>query len=319
MQFVETDLDRLGRRGAVEAMRGFLRASAEGQALSPPRAAFHLGARRMVFTVGADVAAGVMGFRLYSLAKDAEPGPGPSQVLGLLDLHTGQVLATAVGDAFGAWRTAALGAVAFEEAVRGRGRVDVAALGCGRQAWHALRTWAALDLVARVRVCARHLDEARAFAAELSRDTGLEVVPVASPKEAVSGAQAVLCATPSLTPIFDAADLALDAFVASLGPKCGRGAEVPAGVYAKASFLFTDAPSQLLELEASRGCLPGGRHASEVHPLSDVVAGQTPMPSGGLRLFLAEGLPGTEVALLEALRRTYPECVGAARPSPAPA
>lgn len=300
--FVEHDLERLGRAGATAAMRRFLAAAARGETESPPRLQVPLRDRTLVFTVGADLERGFAGFRMYSI-RGATPDDGaPSQLLGLLDVKTGAVIATAVGDAFGAWRTAAIGAVALEEGTApGAASLDVAILGAGFQAHHHARAWAATGRVARFRVHARRSDATADFAAALARDSGLPAADVRTAREAVAGAAAVLCSTTSTVPVFEARDLAPDAYVATLGPKFGGAHEVPAEAYARAACLFTDAPEQVRDLEARRGPLPGGRRAESVVALAEFVAGRRDCPRAGLKVFVSEGLAGTEVALLAAL------------------
>jgi ornithine cyclodeaminase/alanine dehydrogenase len=299
---VEHDLERLGRSGATAAIRRFLAAAARGETDSPPRLQVPLRSRTLVFTVGSDLERALAGFRVYSIPRASRDDAAPSQMLGLLDAATGQIVATAVGDAFGAWRTAAIGAVALEEATAPRPRsLDVAILGVGFQAHHHARAWAATGRVARFRVHARSAERSASFAHELTVETGVPATHAGSAREAIQGATAVLCATTSTTPVFEAEDLGADAYVATVGPKFGGTNEVPGEVYERAAFAFTDAPAQVCEYEATRGPLPGGRRARSLVGLADIVAGTQACPHAGLRLFVSEGLSGTEVALLAAL------------------
>jgi ornithine cyclodeaminase len=307
LRFDDEDLNRLGRRGAIDGMRSFFSAAAAGRTASPPRVSVEVGSRRLVFTVGGDLERGVAGFRVYSVgsagrARGGAPA-GPDQHVVLLDVATGEILATADGPAFGAWRTAAIGGVALEEALRGRTTSGPAAVvGAGFQAHHHARTWAATGLVSEFRVFARDLGAAREFAERLAAEGGIPAGAAGTAPEALAGAVAVLCATSSATPVFTAEALDAEAYVATVGPKFGGRNEVPQAVYARAA-LFTDAPAQILEYEASVGPLPAGRRAAEALSLADLVAGQASLPARGTRLFVSEGLAGTEVALLDALRR----------------
>ncbi len=298
----EPDLVALGRAGAASAMRAFLASAARGRTASPPRWTVPLGGRALVFTIGADLELGVGGFRMYSIGPRAEPVQEPTQTVVLLDLATGAVLAQATHAAYGAWRTAAIGAVALEEALRGRrAPVRAAVLGAGVQAHHQARAWAATGLVGEFAVWARRREAAASFCAALARETGLAAEEAPTPGDALQGAGAVLCATSSPTPTFPAAALGADVYVATLGPKFGGAHEVPSEVYERAAFLLTDAPAQVAEHERQRGALPGGRRAAEAIALSELVAGRAAVSAPGLRLFLSEGLAGTEVALLRAV------------------
>lgn len=300
--FVEDDLRRLGRAGATAAMRRFLAAAARGETDSPPRVRVPLRARTLVFTIGADLEGGYAGFRMYSVGDGSADPVMPSQILGLLDTRTGAVVATAIGDAFGAWRTAAIGAVALEEATASeRASLDVAIVGAGFQAHHHARAWAATGRVRRFRIHARRAEVAAGFAQALDSESGVSATGVTTARDAIKGADAVLCATTSTSPVFDAGDLGAHAYVATVGPKFGGTHEVPAEAYAQASCVLTDAVAQVHEYETTRGPLPGGQRADDLVALTDVVARKRTCPRGGLRLFVSEGLAGTEVALLAAL------------------
>ncbi len=299
--YVEEDLMRLGRAGAVDAMRAFLRATAEGQTAAPPRVNVPVMGRQLVFTIGGSAAQDVAGFRLYSIDREAGTHP-ESQLLGLLRLSDGKVLATAQGSAFGAWRTAALGAVAMDAATRHvEHPLEVAVLGAGFQAYHHARTWAATRPVARLRVWARRPEAAGAFCDALADDVDCPVEACVASEDAAAGAEAVLCVTASAEPVVAADALSGAAYAATVGPKFGSRHELPAGAYAGADVLLSDAPAQCANFEQDKGPLPAGRTASEMVALADVVAGRAHLPTAGRVLFVSEGLAGSEVALLGAL------------------
>ncbi len=299
--YVASDLDSLGRAGAVNAIRGFLRATAEGHTDAPPRLDVPVSGRRLIFTIGADASADIAGFRLYSIDKERGTHDD-SQALLLLRLSTGEVLASATGGDFGAWRTAALGAVAMDEATKHLDRpLRMGLLGAGFQAYHHARTWIAARPIERVHVWARRFEAAQAFAAELAMDTGVEVLPEATAALAVQGADAVLGVTRGETPVVEASALPPEGYLATVGPKFGGRNELPAEAYASADVLFSDAPTQCAKFEQVSGPLPGGRTAAEMLSLADVVAGKAALPKTGRLLFVSEGLAGSEVALLAAL------------------
>jgi ornithine cyclodeaminase/alanine dehydrogenase-like protein (mu-crystallin family) len=298
--FDDGALDRLGRRGAVEAMRRFLLAVAAGEADTPPRAAVEAGGRHHVFTVGADRSAGVAGYRYYSVG--AGRGAGVTQVLVLIDTESGEVRAVAAGNAYGAWRTAALGAVAMAEGTRPLGRpIRAAVLGAGFQAHHHARTWAAAAEVERFAVWARRAGAAREFAASLAADTGVEAVACESARDAADAADAVLAVTASAEPVVADDALPRSGYVATVGPKFGGRNELPPGTFERAALLVTDAPDQARSLEAEVGPLPGNRRATDLVPLASLVAGTAAAPADGLTLFVSEGISGSEVALLAAV------------------
>jgi alanine dehydrogenase len=299
------DLERLGRRGAFDAVRRFLRASADGRTASPPRLTVPLDGRTLVFTVGADLDDDVAGFRVYSTGGSGAPAVGPTQLVVALRHATGEILAVGAAEEFGVWRTAALGTVAMTECTRSLGRpLRMAVVGTGLQAFHQARAWIDAAPVAEVRVWSRRPEAVATFAAALDEETSVPTYAAHSVEACLSRADAVLCATSSPAPVFDDDALPRDVFVATLGPKFGGAHELPAATFARAGFLVTDAPAQIADYERARGPLPGGRAAAECVALGEVVAGRAAAPASGLRLFVSEGLAGSEVALLAAVLRT---------------
>ncbi len=299
--FEPSELRRLGREGALEAMRSYLCATAEDQTAAPPRMNVPVRNRQLVFTVGASATQDVAGFRLYSI--DRESGThDDSQLLVLLRLSDGQILATARGPEFGAWRTAALGGVAMEVATRALTHpIRVAVLGAGFQAFHHARTWASARSIESFQIWARRREAAESFAMELAKDTNVPAHAEVTSGTAAEDADAVLAVTRSSEPVVAAEALASSRYVATVGPKFGGRNELPGGVYSKADVLVSDAPEQCASFESKIGPLPGGRTAAEMTALSDIVAGVKSLPGTGQILFVSEGLAGSEVALLGAL------------------
>ena len=295
------DLEQLGRGGAVEAMRAHLVASAQGRTHTPPRLRVPLGDRTLVYTVGASEQQDVAGFRMYSIGSATPPALAPTQLVVALRHSTGEVLAVGAGDDFGAWRTAALGAVAMVVATKHIDRpIRMGLLGAGYQAFHHARTWIAARPIAEVVVWARRPEAAAAFAAQLSTDTGVACSSRPSAEEAVDGVDAVLGVTRSGEPVVAEEALPATLYAATVGPKFGGRHELPAALYASAT-LFSDAPAQCAAFEQTVGPMPGGRTAAELVDLAQLVVGAASLPIEGRRLFVSEGLAGTEVALLVAL------------------
>lgn len=79
---------------------------------------------------------------------------------------------------------------------------EVGIIGSGWQAGAQLMAMVAVRKVNRVRCYSPNEENRRAFSREMSEMLGLEIVPVASPEEAVRGADVALCATSSMVPVF---------------------------------------------------------------------------------------------------------------------
>lgn len=79
---------------------------------------------------------------------------------------------------------------------------EVAMLGCGWQASAQVRAIVAVRKVAKVRCFSPNAARCAAFAREMAEATGVEVIACATPQEAIKGADVVLCATNSWSPVF---------------------------------------------------------------------------------------------------------------------
>ena len=77
-----------------------------------------------------------------------------------------------------------------------------ALLGSGWQAGGQVKALLAARDVKRIRCYSPNPERRRAFARAMSAETGVEIVPVETPEEAVQGADVVLCATNALEHIF---------------------------------------------------------------------------------------------------------------------
>ncbi len=75
-------------------------------------------------------------------------------------------------------------------------------LGSGWQAGGQVMAITAVRRIAQIRCFSPNRERREAFAREMTEKTGVEIVPVGSPEQAVQGADVVLCATNSIDPIF---------------------------------------------------------------------------------------------------------------------
>jgi alanine dehydrogenase len=110
---------------------------------------------------------------------------------------------------------------------------DVAILGTGWQAGGQAMAICAVRNVKRIRCYSPNRERSEAFAREMSAKLSVEIVPVATAQEAVSGADAVMCATNSMEPILPAEWLEPGMHVSSL-----KRLELDASVVAGADVTF---------------------------------------------------------------------------------
>lgn len=268
---------------------------ARGQLQSPPRAKVPLSAGSLVFTAGAS-GEDWFGFRAYDTLETSN-GQG---LVVAYDAVTGQVIAVAVGNELGARRTGALGGVAAKHLSHGHVR-SVGVIGAGTQAWTQIWALGAFGRPDDIRIYSRTPSSRAMFAQRAVEELGLDARAVDSPQAAVDGADLVIVATNSDTPVLETGWLKRDVVVTTLGPKQVGRAEFSTDLATEAAFVVTDSPAQLKSYD------PPALVADAVAPadLAQVVSGAVEVPRSGRRVYLSVGLSGTEVHLLGRLAAHY--------------
>jgi alanine dehydrogenase len=110
---------------------------------------------------------------------------------------------------------------------------DVAILGTGWQAGGQAMAICAVRKIRRIRCYSPNRERREAFAREMAAKLGVEIVAAASARDAVSGADAIMCATNSMEPILPAEWLEPGMHVSSL-----KRLELDASVVARADVTF---------------------------------------------------------------------------------
>jgi len=231
----------------------------------------------------------------------------------LFDGRTGVPLAALEASAVTAVRTAAVSAVATAALAREDARV-LAVLGAGVQARAHLRALARVRRFARVRVYAPTREHARAALAEMDREARGSVAAEAAPsaRHAVEGADVIVTATSSSTPVLEHAWIAPGAHINAVGASTPGARELPVETLAAAA-LFADSRESLRQEAGDfRAALERGL-IDEQHvrgELGQVLAGTAPgrREAGEITLFRSlglavEDLAAARLALGEAARR----------------
>lgn len=280
---------------AVRWMGEAVDAHHRGALLAPPRVEADLGAGRLVFTVGR-LRGEWFGYRSYDTLA------GGGQVVVVHDEASGRVRAVSTGTELGLRRVAGIGGAAAD-ALAPRAAAVAAVIGTGRQAWFQLWALAAVRDLREVRVFSRDLARRSAFAARAAKELRLACHPSGDARAAVQGAQIVVLATDSSSPVIDAAWLPDGCYVTTLGPKQQGRAEFGLDLPAAASLLVTDSPAQI-DAYHPPNVLAGTPHRDRLVSLGAVRAGDVGRPGpGAVTVFLSVGLAGTEVFLLDRLAR----------------
>jgi ornithine cyclodeaminase/alanine dehydrogenase-like protein (mu-crystallin family) len=291
----------------VAVIERCLLAKAEGRLVAPPRHSVAFETGQLVFTIGGIAAAegatdGIAGFRVYETFRGA--GSARAQLVAVWDSGSGDLRGLVVGDALGVLRTGAIGGVAIDRMARPDVRT-CGIIGSGKQAESQLM--AAVTVrpgLETIRIYSRNARNREDFAERMSGRVGRSIQPVADARDAVLGADLVLCATDSGSPVIETQWLARGVHVTTLGPKLVDHHELPRVIGDIADLAATDSPAQFHAyakphfLEGT----PAGRHMLD---LADIVAGRVAgrRSPTDITLFCSVGLAGTEVAVADALLR----------------
>lgn len=284
-----------------------LEAKAQGRLVAPPRHSVAFDSGQLVFTIGGidaggDERAGIAGFRVYETFRGS--GAARAQLVAVWDSVSGDLRGLVIGEALGILRTGAIGGVAIDRMARPDVRI-CAVIGSGQQAESQVMAAVAVRPgLEEIRIYSRNAGNREGFAARMSARLGRAIRPVATARDAVAGADLVLCATDSGAPVLETHWLARGAHVSTLGPKLADRHELPRDIGDLADVAATDSPAQLQGYSAPY-FLEGTRAVTQMLDLADIVAGRAVgrRNPADITLFCSVGLAGTEVAVADALLR----------------
>ena len=186
---------------------------------------------------------GVIGFKAYTTTK-----AGAKFHVTLYDSKTGEMTAILEGDAIGQYRTGAAAGVVTKKLARA-GATTVGVFGTGKQARTQVLAVCKVRSVKTVKVYGRDAERRTEFAALLSQETGVEVVPVDRPEDAAKGCDIVSTATTSREPVLMGEWLAEGAHVNLIGSNFLAKAEADIEVFRRATVVAVDSKDQA-KLEA---------------------------------------------------------------------
>jgi ornithine cyclodeaminase/alanine dehydrogenase-like protein (mu-crystallin family) len=271
---------------AVDAARRGLLAAHAGRLTSPPRLRAEAGATDYVFTVGG-LRDGVSGFRAYRTCPHAG-----DQLVAVWN-HDGELAGVVVGAELGARRTGALGAVAADVLARRPASV-LATIGTGPQAWAQVWAITAVRTLAHVHVFSRDPERRAGFARRVGDELGVPAAPAPSAEQAAAGADIVILATTSTSPVLDAAAIRPGTHLTTVGPKWAGAHELPLDLAEKAAVITCDSPQQAAHYPRRFFVDPAALTA-----LGAVVAGEEPgrTAAADITVHCSVGLAGTEVLL----------------------
>lgn len=238
---------------------------------------------------------GAIGFKAYTT------GRFPAQFhVTLFDSKTGEMTALIQADYLGQMRTGAASGVATRKLAR-PDAATVGLYGTGKQARTQLLAVCQVRKVSRVHVYGRDEGRRSQFAADLSRECGTEVVPVAVPKEAAKGLDIVITATTSREPVLFGEWVADGAHLNVVGSNYLSKTEIDVEVLRRATLVAVDSKEQA-KLEAgdfAAALKEGVLHWQDVSELSQILIGRAPgrETPQGVTLFKSLGLGVEDLAV----------------------
>ncbi len=235
-----------------------------------------------------------------AIALDSHQG-----VVMLLDPATGTPLAIVNATAITSIRTAAVSAVATDALARPDASV-LAIVGTGFQAqWH-VRALALVRTLSAVRLTGRDAARGHAVASALADEVGVPVEFVGDPSAAVAGADIIVTATTSPTPVIADGWLAPGTHINAVGACVRSARELDAATVTRSRFVVDRRESALAEagdflLAAAETGIGPDHIAAE---LGDVLAGTAPGRESPEQLTVFESL-GLAVEDLAAAQYVY--------------
>src|SRR5262245_22551422 len=174
---------------ALDAVSAAFRKLALEEAVNVPRQRCQTDQVMLHVLPAAAKTLGAIGFKAYVTSKT-----GTRFHVTLYDSKTGAMTTILEADLLGQFRTGAASGVATKKLARANA-TTVGCFGTGKQARTQILAVCRVRPIKKVHVYGRDAERRKAFADQMSRETGAEVVPVEKPEEAARGLDIVITAT----------------------------------------------------------------------------------------------------------------------------
>lgn len=299
----------LPMKDAVDAVDEALRCLSEGTAVNRPRTRSRAGRRMLHVMSAASEALGYLGLKAYST------GPGGARFYVLLfSADSGELVSLLSADALGQIRTGAASGVATRYMAReDANRVGI--IGTGWQARSQLEAVAHVRRLDAVIAYSRGEENRKKYCDEMSEVIGVTVEPVDRPERIGDECDIVIVSTNSREPVLFGKWLRPGQHVNAIGSNAVGRIEIDAEAVTRSDFVATDSVEQAkIECGDLLEVIEQGKLSwSDVHELSDVVAGKVQARTGpdAITLFESQGLAIEDVAVAKRIyERGQAEGVG---------
>src|SRR2546423_4947901 len=294
---------------ALQLIERVHRESSTGNAIDVPRERTRLPKAALHILQGAVPSAGVFGYKAYTSSRE-----GIRFLVYVFSAERGNLEAIVEANHLGMMRTGAAGGVAAKWLARPDARV-AAIFGSGWQARGQLEALAHVRSLERVKVFSRTAEKVARFCEAMRAKLSLDVVPAASPDDAVKASDIVVTITTSATPVFDGEALAPGTHVNAAGSNSLLRQEIDETTVRRANPVVVDSrPSAMKEAGDLLPSLEKGRlHAGALTELGEVIAGIRPGRTSAeqITLFESQGMAIQDLAIgAELLKRARAAGIG---------
>ena len=257
---------------ALELVERVHREYSTGQAIDVPRERTRLPKAALHILQGAVPSAGIFGYKAYTSSRE-----GIRFLVYGFSAERGNLDVVVEANYLGMMRTGAAGGVAAKWLARPDAKV-AAIFGSGWQAQSQLEALAAVRQLERVKVWSRNAEKLAKFCEKMRAKLALDVVPAASPDDAVRGSDVVVTITTSATPVFSGESLGKGVHVNAGGSNSLLRQEIDVATLRKCDVVVVDSrPTALKEAGDLLPALEKGRlHGGGLTELGEVIAGTRP-------------------------------------------
>jgi ornithine cyclodeaminase len=285
----ESDVERLlTMSNAIELVERVHREYSTGKAIDVPRERTRVPKAGLHILQGAVPSAGVFGYKAYTSSRE-----GVRFLVYAFSAERGSLEGIVEADRLGMMRTGAAGGVAAKWLARPDARV-AGVFGSGWQAEGQIEALALVRSLERVKVWSRTAEKLAAFCERMRGKLGIDVVPAASPNDAVTGSDIVVTITTSAKPVFDGELVGPGMHINAAGSNSLLRQEIDEATVRKCDPIVVDSrPSAAKEAGDLLPVLEKGRtHVGAFTELGEVIAGTRPgrTSSEQTTLFESQGM-----------------------------
>ena len=285
---------------AIEIIEKAFRKIGLEEATNTPRSRAQTDHAHVYAMLGGAKGLSALGARLQTTSKKGKPGT----FLALFESKLGELSCLMKAAHLEQLRGGASGALAIKALSRENSET-VGLLGSGTQARMQLRGAAIVRQIKTVRVYSPTRENRESFAREMAHETGMNIHPVDSAAEAVTGADLILMATSTREPILEPAWISPGAHINAMGTTFLGKSEVAPEVFRKTDLVVVD-HRESARLEAGDLVEPlekGLIHWRDIRDLGPLLVGryESRTSPDQITLFKGVGLGVADICLGQAV------------------